>query len=78
MVEEDFPLKDETHSIIGVCMEVHKILGKGFLEIVYKDAIEYELKAKKFLINVKRNILSVTRKSFFRMNFLQTLLYIIR
>lgn len=23
-------------------MEVHRILGKGFLEIVYKDALEYE------------------------------------
>ncbi len=23
-------------------MEVHRILGRGFLEIVYKDALEYE------------------------------------
>ncbi len=28
-------------------MEVHSILGHGFLEIVYKDAIEYELAAHK-------------------------------
>ena len=28
-------------------MEVHRILGKGLLEIVYKDAIEYELKKKR-------------------------------
>ena len=27
-------------------MEVHNILGKGLLEIIYKDAIEYELKEK--------------------------------
>ncbi len=27
-------------------MEVHRILGKGLLEIVYKDAIEYEFKTK--------------------------------
>ena len=27
-------------------MEVHRILGKGFLEIVYKDALEYEFKKK--------------------------------
>ncbi len=27
-------------------MEVHRILGKGLLEIVYKDAIEYEFKQK--------------------------------
>ena len=27
-------------------MEVHRILGKGLLEIVYKDAIEYEFNKK--------------------------------
>jgi len=40
--------KEETHKIIGVCMEVHKRLGKGFLEIVYKDAIEYECKSRMY------------------------------
>src|SRR3989337_2459544 len=34
--------KEEAFQIIGVCMNVHNILGGGFLEIVYKDAIEYE------------------------------------
>ncbi len=34
--------KEESFQIIGVCMNVHNILGGGFLEIVYKDAIEYE------------------------------------
>ena len=38
----DFPLKEETDIIIGIAIEVHKILGAGFLEIVYKDAMEYE------------------------------------
>ena len=33
----------ETYVIIGVCMEIHKALGHGFLEAVYKDAIEVEL-----------------------------------
>jgi len=40
---EDYPLKDETDKIIGLAIEVHKILGPGFLEIVYKDALEHEL-----------------------------------
>jgi GxxExxY protein len=40
--------KEETYKIIGVCMEVYNTLGKGFLEIVYKDAIEYECKKKKY------------------------------
>ena len=37
-------LKEETYKIIGLCMEVHRILGKGHSEVVYKDALEYEFK----------------------------------
>ena len=40
--------KEEVFKIVGVCMEVHKHLGKGFLEIVYKDAIEYEFKNRNY------------------------------
>ena len=36
--------KEESYKIIGLCMEVHKELGRGLLEIVYKDALEYEFK----------------------------------
>ncbi len=39
--------KDESYEIIGKCMEVHNNLGAGFLEIVYKDALEYEFKKAK-------------------------------
>lgn len=42
--EKDYPLQKETHTIIGLCMEVHRNLGPGFLEIVYKDALELEFK----------------------------------
>jgi len=41
---DKYPFQDESYQIIGICMEVHRILGKGLLEIVYKDAIEYEFK----------------------------------
>jgi GxxExxY protein len=34
--------KDESYQIIGICMEVHRELGKGHSEIVYKDALEHE------------------------------------
>ena len=40
--EQQYPLQDESYQIIGICMAVHRILGRGLLEIVYKDAIEYE------------------------------------
>lgn len=42
--EQKYPLQKESYQIIGICMEVHRILGRGLLEIVYKDAIEYEFK----------------------------------
>jgi GxxExxY protein len=34
--------KEESYQIIGACFEVHKILGHGFKESVYKDALEIE------------------------------------
>ncbi len=40
----DLILKEEAFKIIGHCMEVHNNLGHGFLEIVYKDALEYEFR----------------------------------
>ncbi len=40
----DLIYKDESYKIIGICFEVHNNLGAGFLEIVYKDALEYEFK----------------------------------
>lgn len=45
--EKDYPYQDESYEIIGLCMEVHRVLGSGLLEIVYKDALEYELKSRK-------------------------------
>lgn len=41
---KDIIYKDEAYAIVGCCMEVHKTLGRGFSEIVYKDALEIEFK----------------------------------
>jgi len=46
-------------------MEVHNNLGKGFLEIVYKDALEYEFRKnnipfereKEYIVNYKDVVL---------------------
>ena len=35
--------KEETFKIIGGCMEVHRELGKGHDEVIYKDALQFEL-----------------------------------
>ena len=61
---DDFLYKDKTYQIIGILFEVHKNLGKGFSEIVYKDAIEFELqqnnipyqREKEFAVNYKTRL----------------------
>jgi GxxExxY protein len=57
--------EEETYKIIGICMEVHRTLGPGLLEVVYKDALEIEFREnnipfereKEFMINYKGKIL---------------------
>ena len=34
--------KDESYKIIGLGIGVHRELGMGFKEIIYKDALEIE------------------------------------
>jgi len=43
LIMTDLIFKKESYEIIGLCMEVHNCLGPGFLEVVYKEAIEIEL-----------------------------------
>ena len=38
-------LKEESYRIIGACLDVHKELGFGFKEIIYKDVLEIEFQS---------------------------------
>ena len=41
---EELLFREECYKIIGLCMKLHAKLGKGFKEIVYKDALEIEFR----------------------------------
>ncbi len=43
---ENYPLQKETYLLNGIAMEIHRVLGRGFLEIVYQDALEVELRKR--------------------------------
>jgi len=53
--------QEEYYKVIGLCMEVHRILGGGLLEAVYKEALEIEFtnhnipfeREKEFIIEYK-------------------------
>ena len=55
--------QEEYYKIIGLCMEVHRILGGGLLEAVYKEALEIEFdihnipyeREKEFVIEYKEH-----------------------
>ena len=57
--------QQESYQIMGILFDVHRNLGGGFSEIVYKDALEYEFKKanipfereKEYLVNYKDIIL---------------------
>ena len=49
--------KDEVYAIIGAAMEVYNQLGSDFLEAIYQEALEIELKGKRYIFCISaRNL----------------------
>src|SRR5574337_372908 len=43
IIKNEYPHSELTGKIIGCAMEVHKILGNGFQEVIYQRALEIEM-----------------------------------
>ena len=50
---KDLPHSETTEAIIGAAFEVHRTLGYGFLEAVYRNAMAIELKERGFKADVE-------------------------
>ena len=61
----DLILKEESFKVVGICMNIHRLLGMGLKEINYKDAMEIDFleegirfeREKKFTVAYKGRIL---------------------
>ena len=47
MINDKYPESELTGKIIGCCMEVHKIMGNGFQEVIYQRALAIEMNRQK-------------------------------
>ncbi|HEV7331885.1 MAG TPA: GxxExxY protein [Flavisolibacter sp.] len=44
IVNDRYPQSELTGKVIGCCMEVHRVLGNGFQEVIYQRALALEFK----------------------------------
>lgn len=43
MIKKEYPKSELTEKIIGCAVEVHRILGNGFQEVIYQRALVIEM-----------------------------------
>lgn len=52
------PMEDEelAHKIIGAAIEVHRLLGPGFVEVIYERALLHELQLRGLRVEKQKDI----------------------
>ena len=51
MIDEKYPESELTSKIIGCAIEVHKLLGNGFQEVIYQRALHIEMNSQRLSFN---------------------------
>lgn len=54
--EEKYPRQDITEKVIGAALEVHRVLGPGFTEGVYQEAMEIELRVRDIRFEAQKEL----------------------
>ena len=67
-------LKDEVYAIIGAAMEVHRELGKGFLESVYHEALIIELLHRSIAFESQRRLAIRYKQEILKQEFIADLI----
>ncbi|MGC4021564.1 MAG: GxxExxY protein [Cyclobacteriaceae bacterium] len=49
MIKPEYKYSELTGKVIGSAIEVHKILGCGFQEVIYQRALQFEMEIQKIL-----------------------------
>jgi len=59
MAFDPIPAEDEriAHEVIGAAIEVHRLLGPGFLEKIYERALVHELSIRGLAVQSQKDIL---------------------
>jgi GxxExxY protein len=59
MMHEPIPAEDEkiAHQVIGAAIEVHRVLGPGFLEVVYERAMLHEMQLRGLKVEKQKDLL---------------------
>jgi GxxExxY protein len=52
----DLIYKEEVYKIVGSAIEVHKVLGRGFLESVYHEALEIEFSLREIPFESRKQL----------------------
>jgi GxxExxY protein len=58
---EDFPLKEEGYAVLGAVFSVYEEMGCGFLEAVYQECLEKELRERQIPFSAQP-VLSIVYK----------------
>jgi hypothetical protein len=56
-MKEEQKKDPRTHTIIGIAMEVHRLMGPGYLEAVYQECLEIEFELKGITFNSKPQLI---------------------